>query len=276
LRAAIWGYTLPEDENAIYVFNSDWAKEFFPLRTLGPSTMENPNVCLPARIQVPIPAVYDVCRDARPVVHRWMAKNNIQWYDRLETGEHILVRPFDVQRDILYVPQNDWDIFEGFVNSDERDPEEHQSMCNKIINLGVAAHTMTQLQCAEGIVRLMLRAPNLNKIYIIFSDLTRVRTVTLHLPSYHEWWGNVPVQQRCELASQPKPNETVHVHRLDRHEHLDHVEKNYLRNWQREMNEVWRTVMDEFPDIAHSATGELKAPRVDVSIMEVPTWDTVR
>ncbi|KAF6519330.1 hypothetical protein HZS61_017704 [Fusarium oxysporum f. sp. conglutinans] len=226
--------------------------------------------------QVDLVRIYDVCRDARPVVHRWMAKNNIQWYDRLETGEHILVRPFDVQRDILYVPQNDWDIFEGFVNSDERDPEEHQSMCNKIINLGVAAHTMTQLQCAEGIVRLMLRAPNLNKIYIIFSDLPRVRTVTLHLPSYREWWGNVPVQQRCELASQPKPNETVHVHRLDRHEHLDHVEKNYLRNWQKEMNEVWRTVVDEFPDIAHSATGELKAPRVDVSIMEVLTWDIVR
>ncbi|KAH7237587.1 uncharacterized protein BKA55DRAFT_577857 [Fusarium redolens] len=157
-------FTLPEDENAIYIFNSDWADQFFPSKTPGPNTVDNPNICLPARIQVPIPAIYDVCRDAHPVVHRWMAKNNIEWYDRQETGEDILVRPFDVQSDILYVPQNDWDIFEGFVNSDERDLEEHQNMRNSIINLAVSADTMSRFDNAEDIARLMLRAPNLNKI----------------------------------------------------------------------------------------------------------------
>ncbi|KAF4955068.1 hypothetical protein FGADI_4813 [Fusarium gaditjirri] len=276
LRTAIWGFTLPEDENAIYVFNSDWADEFFPSRTLGPGDMENPKLCLPARIQVPIPAVYDVCRDARLVVHRWMAKNNIQWYARLETDEYILVRPFDVQRDILYVPQNDWDIFEGFVNSDERDPEEHKNLRNNIVNLAVSANTMSRFDNAQDIARLMLRAPNLKKIYVIFNDLPRVKKITAYLPNGRELWSDLSVQQRCEIASEPKSHEKVHIHRLDRHNGLRQFDKVYLRDPQKQMDKIWRKLADDFPDIAHSVTKELKVPRVDVTIMQVPTWDNVR
>jgi hypothetical protein len=156
LRAAIWEYTLPEDENAIYIFNPEWADEFFPSEPRGPNPGEDSNPCLPARIQVPIPGAYNVSRDARPVVHRWMARNNLQWYDRQETDERIIVRPFDGQRDILYVPQDEWDMFEGFVNSDELDPEEHQNLRNNIINLAVSADSMSRFDNAEDIASLML------------------------------------------------------------------------------------------------------------------------
>ncbi|KAG4282540.1 hypothetical protein FPRO06_09213 [Fusarium proliferatum] len=277
LRAAIWGYTLPEDENAIYIYNPEWANEFFPSsRPRGPNSDANFNPCLPARIQVPIPGVYNVCRDARRVVHRWMAKNNLEWYDRQETSERILVRPFDVQRDILYVPQDEWDMFEGFVNSDELDPEEHQNLRNNIINLAVSADSMSGFDNAEHIARLMLRAPNLKKIYVIFNDLPRVKKITTYLPNGVEWWTDISVQQRCEIASQPKPHEKVHIHRLDRHNQLRLFEKVYLRDPQNQMDSIWRILVERFPDIAHSVTKELKVPRVDVTIMQVPTWDIVR
>ncbi|CZR41464.1 uncharacterized protein FPRO_11053 [Fusarium proliferatum ET1] len=198
LRAAIWGYTLPEDENAIYIYNPEWANEFFPSsRPRGPNSDANFNPCLPARIQVPIPGVYNVCRDARPVVHRWMAKNNLEWYDRQETSERILVRPFDVQRDILYVPQDEWDMFEGFVNSDELDPEEHQNLRNNIINLAVSADSMSRFDNAEHIARLMLRAPNLKKIYVIFNDLPASRR-SQH--TYQMVWNGGPIYRSSSDA----------------------------------------------------------------------------
>ncbi|KAF5656427.1 hypothetical protein FDENT_3359 [Fusarium denticulatum] len=275
LRAAIWEYTLPEDENAIYIFNPEWANEFFPSRPQGPNSDDDFNPCLPARIQVPIPGVYNVSRDARPVVHRWMAKNNLQWYDRQETDERIIVRSFDVQRDILYVPQDEWDMFEGFVNSDELDLEEHQNLRNNIINLAVSADSMSSFGNAEDIARLMLRALNLKKIYVIFNDLPRVEKITTSLPNGRGWWSDIPVQQRCEIASQPKPHERVHIHRLDRHNQLRQFEKVYLRDPQKMIDSIWRILVEGFPDIAHSVTKELKMPRVDVTVMQVPTWDIV-
>ncbi|KAF5685847.1 hypothetical protein FCIRC_3222 [Fusarium circinatum] len=277
LRAAICEYTLPEDENAIYVFNDEWAYEFFPTtrpRDLGPD--DSFNSCLPAHIQVPIPGLYNVCRDARPVVHLWMAKNNLEWYDRRETKERILVRPFDVQRDILYVSQNEWDTFDGFVNSDELDPEEHQNLRNNIINLAVSADSMSRFDNAEDMARLMLRAPNLRKIYVIFNDLPHVEKITTRLANGSEWWSDMSVQQRCEIASQPKPHEKVHIHRLDRHNQLRQFVKVFLRDPQKVIDNIWGVLVERFPDIAHSVTKELKVPRVDVTIMQVPTWDIVR
>ncbi|KAF5589251.1 hypothetical protein FPCIR_6885 [Fusarium pseudocircinatum] len=276
LRTAIWEYTLPEDENAILIFNPEWANEFFPPRPPGPNSDDDSNSCLPARIQVPIPGVYNVSRDARPVVHRWMAKNNLQWYDRQETDERIIVRPSDVQRDILYVPQDEWDTFEGCVNDDVLDPEEQQNLRNNIINLAVSAHSMSRFENAEHIARLMLRAPNLKKIYVIFNDLPLVKKIATSLPNGLEWWSDISVQQRCEIASQPKPHEKVHIHRLDRHSQIGHFEKVYLRNPQKVMDSIWQILVQGFPDIAHSVTKELKVPRVDVTVMQVPTRDIVR
>lgn len=42
------------------------------------------------------------------------------------------------------------------------------------------------------------------------------------------------------------------------------------------MDGIWRTLVERFPDIAHGVTKELKVPSVDVTIMQVPTWDIVR
>lgn len=276
LRTAIWEYTLPEDENAIYIFNIEWADEFFPSMPPDINPKVKFNSCLPARIQVPIPGVYNVCRDARPVVQRWMAKNNLEWYDRQETNERILARLFDVQRDILYVPQDEWFMFDSFVNTDDIDPEEHQNIRDNIINLAVSADSMSRFDNAEHIARLMLRAPNLKKIYVIFNDLPRVKQIITRLPNGEDWWIDITVQQRCEIASQPKPHEKVHIQRLNRHNELQLFEKVYLRDSQKRMDGIWRTLVERFPDIAHSVTKELKVPRVDVTIMQVPTWDIVR
>lgn len=50
LRAAIWEYTLPEDENAIYIFTTEWADEFFPSMPPDLNSKVKFNPCLPARI----------------------------------------------------------------------------------------------------------------------------------------------------------------------------------------------------------------------------------
>ncbi|KAF4500148.1 hypothetical protein FAGAP_3656 [Fusarium agapanthi] len=250
LRAAIWEYTLPEDENAIYVANLEWAYEFFP--TTSPRDLGRDGSfksCLPARIQVPIPGVYNVCRDARPRC------------SSLDGQEQPPVRYTLVWR----VP-----------HCDELGPEEHQNLRNNIVNLAVSADSMSRSDNAEEIARLMLRAPSLRKIYVIFNGLPHVKKISTRLPNGDEWWSDMPVQQQCEIASQPKPHELVHSHRLDRYNQLRQLEKVYLRDPQKQMDGIWRILVDGFPDIAHSVTKELKVPRVDVTIMQVPTWDIVR
>ncbi|KAF9768961.1 hypothetical protein IL306_013694 [Fusarium sp. DS 682] len=252
LRAAIWQYTLPKDENAIYMFNRDWANDFFPSSEHG----DAPKIALPARIQVPIPPIYNVCRDARYVVNCWMAKNNIEWYHRQETKENILVRPFDVQRDFLYVPQDMWwDFNRYYINGDGLNEEEQQVFCDNIVNLALSALTITIVPFGEDLAHFMVRLPNLKKVHFIFNDLPTVRKVTIQGPNT-EWWCDVPVQQRYEIASAPKPDDWVHVYLRDIQLNKEWEDEGPLWEWQERLE-------------------ELNVPKVEVTVKEIPTWDIV-
>ncbi|SPJ78542.1 uncharacterized protein FTOL_06931 [Fusarium torulosum] len=268
LRTDIWKLALPEDGPAIYNISLDYIESFFPSR----ANREHPGPvrCLPPRVQVPIPTMYKVCRESRAVVDTWMRKNDISWFLRPETQGHILVRAMDTQRDIIYMPIDIWIAIHGFVLTSDVDAVEQQNLRDTFVNVAFSAHTFSQDQNMEDIAHILRVSPNMKKIYIIYNDLPPVRKVALI--DEREWWIDVSVQPRCEIASFPKLHETVHIHRLDRNEYLNRFEKGRLSEFAVSAELCWKVWGTEIEGITDEITGEIRVPVYNVTVMQVPTW----
>lgn len=270
LRVDIWKLALPEEGPAIYNITSSYIESFFPSWT-NTRDRTGPVRCLPPRIQVPIPTMYNVCRESRAVVDIWMRKNDISWFLRPETQGHILVRAMDPQRDIMYMPIDDWISIYGFLVSDDVDPVEQQNLRDTFVNVAFSAHTFSQDQNMHDIAHILRSSPNMKRIYIIYNDLPPMRKVTL-VGEHREWWIDVSVQPRCEIASFPQLHETVHIHRLDRNEYLNRFEKGLLSEFAASAESCWKVWGTELPEITDEITGEIRAPVYNITVMQLPTW----
>ncbi|KAM0556007.1 hypothetical protein ACHAPJ_005988 [Fusarium lateritium] len=264
LRHNLWEAVLPELTEAIYIFNSDWAVQFFPQEH---PVHVSPRPCLPARIQVPIPEICMVCREARAVVEKWMRKNKLEWYFRHETQGHIIVREFDVQRDILFVPRREWTPFVAY-NVDEHDEDGMRRLRNNLVNVAVSAYTA--FDSISEIAAILEDAPAFKKLFVIWNDLPQPHKI-LYRADDQECEADAPVQPRWEIASYPKLGETVHMHRLDFNVYEDAWEKGVLRDWVVKMDTTWRIVAHD-TDLVDEHTGDVKVPRINATVMEVPTW----
>ncbi|CAJ0555179.1 Ff.00g052440.m01.CDS01 [Fusarium sp. VM40] len=270
LRVDIWKLALPEEGPAIYNITQDYIVSFIPT-WYNAREHTGPVRCLPPRIQVPIPAMYNACRESRAVVDIWMRKKDISWFLRPETQGHILVRAMDPQRDIIYMPIDDWITIRHFLVMNDVAPAEQQNLRDTFVNVAFSAHTFSQDQNMEDIAQMLSLSPNMKKIYIIYNDLPPVRKVTL-VGEHREWWIDVSVQPRCEIASFPNLHETVHIHRLDRNEYLNRFEKGRLSEFAASTESCWKVWGAEMPDMTNEITGEIRAQVYNVTVMQLPTW----
>ncbi|KAM0248243.1 hypothetical protein ACHAP5_003625 [Fusarium lateritium] len=268
LRMDIWKMALPEDGPAIYNISTDYLETFFPSRSAG--RLGGPVRSIPPRIQVPIPTMYNTCREARAVVDTWIRKNDISWFLRPETKGHILVRALDTQRDIMYMPIDIWVFIYGFILTDDVDAVEQQKLCDSFVNIAVSAHAFSQDEHMEGIAHMLKDSPNMKKIYVIYNDLPPVRKVTIF--EDEEYWIDVSVQPRCEIASFPKLHETVHIHRLDRNEYLNRFDKGRLSDFAGTAESRWKNISTENEGMIDEITGEIRASVCNVTVMQLPTW----
>jgi hypothetical protein len=176
----------------------------------------------------------------------------------------------DTQRDIIYMPIDIWFVIHGFLLSSDVDAVEQQNLRDSYVNVAFSAHTFSQNEHMEGIAHILRVSPNLKKIYIIYNDLPPVKKVTL--VDEREWWIDVSVQPRCEIASFPKLHETVHIHRLDRNEYLNRFEKGRLSDFAVPAELCWKGWGTEVEDMTDEITGEIRASVYNVTVMQVPTW----
>ncbi|KAF4970468.1 hypothetical protein FSARC_2487 [Fusarium sarcochroum] len=232
LRHDLWQTTLPEITDAIYMFNGDWAEQFFPPR--ANQVRVSPRPCLPARIQVPIPEAYMVCREARAVVER------------------------------------EWTTFWGFC-VDSGDFDSMRRLRKNLVNVAIPAYTA--FDSIGELADLVEVAPKIKKIFFIWNDLPQPHKIQYRADN-QDCEADAPVQPRWEIASFPKLGETVHMHRLDFNMMEDSWEKGVLRDWVMEMDRVWRAVTAN-TDLVDEHTGELKVPRVNATVMEMPTWNVL-
>ncbi|KAJ4269584.1 hypothetical protein NW762_001251 [Fusarium torreyae] len=259
LRHNLWEAVLPEITEAIYIFNSEWALQFFPQRNQVRGV--SPRPCLPARIHVPIPEIWMVCREARVVVEK------LEWYFRHETQGHIIVREFDVQRDILFVPRDEWTPFWAYC-LEMHDIDGMRRFRENLVN--VASSAYTAFDSVSDIAPILENAPTIKKLFVVWNDLPQPHKIQYRVDD-QDCESDAPVQPRWEIASYPKLGETVHMHRLDFNEGVDDWDKGVLRDWVVEMDRSWR-MMVQNTDLADAYTGDLKVPRINVTMMEVPTW----
>ncbi|WAO89173.1 Hypothetical protein NCS54_00655500 [Fusarium falciforme] len=254
LRSRIWEATC-QDNGTLHTFGDRWLMHY-----LVPGMP-------PAPIQMPTPVALFVCYESRKVAHRWIKENKAtkQFRDP-EDNEALgmtLIREFDRDRDMLYVPRDSW---YDFVEHMERDYEAggNRPLCGDIGYLAVPA--FTAYYSIPNLACIMAWARNLRAIYVVWDDLPRDPD---SIPDEErDDVAGVDVHPRVEIVSSPSPGETVRMKHVDTDTEREFVEEAELEEWMDEMNDVWATT--EVDEDMVDDEGCVKMPRINVRVAEIP------
>ncbi|KAF5017093.1 hypothetical protein F66182_11031 [Fusarium sp. NRRL 66182] len=262
VRAAIWEATLPDDVNALYFYNMDWWTQQIKPGSTGASKMSTEghesHGRRPARIQVPIPVAYNVCTESRKVVELWMRRREIEWFYRQDTGGHVLVRPFDAERDILYVARHHWNDFCNHIWV--ADPGVQDRTVASIRHLALSAYTSHH--SIGDMAALLSRARNLETIYVIWDSLPRAHLMLKPMrPGPGTIKVHAPVQPRWEVFLCPEAGDAVGMHELDPETGLDAVEGGGLGE-----------LADEMSSEDEEDSEKLRIPQIHVKARKSSSW----
>ncbi|VUC21628.1 unnamed protein product [Clonostachys rosea] len=165
LRGMIWNETMPSDGPVMYPFG-----DHFINHTAKPAGSNGP----PPMVQLPTPTALFVCREARKAAERWMALVNGSLYFRQETQGHIVVRPWDEEMDLLYVPRDKWrDFFSGMTEVRQQEGMDFAQMYERVRNLALPAFTAYYSQ--TGLLSAMGFASRLTAVHVVWGPLPSVR-----------------------------------------------------------------------------------------------------
>ncbi|KAF9760977.1 hypothetical protein IL306_004025, partial [Fusarium sp. DS 682] len=277
VRTVIWEHTLPDDDGgaALYMYNMDWWAQYCtPGVAFHDMTAEGiRQLSRTPHVQVPIPACALVCSEGRRVVEQWRKKNNLEWYFREETKGHILTRPFDLERDILYVPRNKWESF-LLLTADWDDYEERATVARIMASVKyLALPAFTAYYSIGNLATILPWTTNIKTIYVVWNKLPKAHTIKRPLPDMEDIMMplDAPVQPRWEIDTFPKPEDTVELHQPDEDTGLDFVEEGELGEWVGEIEDFWNTTEID-PDIWDEDEEKLKTPQVHVTVKEIPAW----
>ncbi|KAJ4326808.1 hypothetical protein N0V84_002731 [Fusarium piperis] len=246
LRYRIWEATL-QDNSALHTFGDRWLTHY-----LVPGMS-------PAPVQMPTPTALFVCYESRAVAHRWIEESKATKQFHEGASGMTLVRDFDRDRDMLYVPSDSWHDFLEHMERDYEESDGDRPLCDDVRHLAVPAFTayysIPNLACVAA------WATDLQAIYVVWDDLPRD---PYSLPDDQDVAG-FDVQPRVEIVSSPAPGEMVRMKHVD--VDTDHGEAE-LEEWMDEMDSVWATELDE--DLADD-DGGVKMPRIiNVRVAEIP------
>ncbi|KAL5613832.1 hypothetical protein FOVSG1_002895 [Fusarium oxysporum f. sp. vasinfectum] len=279
VRAAIWEHTLPEGDGgaALYMYNMDWWAQyslpgvaFHDMTTQGIQKLSRT-----PRVQVPIPTCAAVCKEGRRVVEQWRKRNNLGWYFREETKGDILVRPFDDERDILYVSRLKWESFQLLAVDWEND-DEHAAVVRIMESIKyLALPAFTAYYSISTIAALLPWMKNIKTIYVVWNKLPKAHTIKRPLPDVAELADikvtlDAPVQPRWELDKFLQRENTVELHQPDEDTGRDFVEEGELAEWLDDIDDLWNTTEVD-PEIWDEDEEKLKTPQVHVTVKEIPT-----
>lgn len=240
LRYRIWESTC-QDNGALHVLGDSWLKHY-----LVPGTP-------PAPIQMPTPVALFVCYESRKVAHQWIKKNKAvkQFHDEdSEVPGMTLVREFDRDRDMFYVPRHRW---HDFIQHMERDYKAggDRPLCGNFRYLAVPA--FIAYYNIMDLLYVMAWARNFRAIYVVWDDLPRNPD---SIPD-DDVAGVVDVYPRVEIVSFPSPGETVGIKTDPKGEFIKEGE---VEEWTDKMDGRWRTV----------EVDDEKMPRINVRVAEIP------
>ncbi|UPL00567.1 hypothetical protein LCI18_011501 [Fusarium solani-melongenae] len=249
IRYRIWEATC-QDNGTLHIFGDRWLMHY-----LVPGMP-------PAPIQMPTPVALFVCYESRKVAHRWIKENKAtKQFRNNEALGMTLIREFDRDRDMLYVPRDSW---YDFIEHMERDYEagDDRPLCSDVGYLAVPA--FTAYYSIPNLACIMAWARNLRAIYVVWDDLPRdpdsMRDDVVA--------GVDDVHPRVEIVSSPSPGETVRMKHVDTDTEREFVEEAELEEWMDEMNDVWATA--EVDEDMVDDEGCVKMPRINVRVAEVP------
>lgn len=154
LRRLIWSATLPEDDLPT-IHHYGWMAEARYDKALLHEVTSLP-------VQVPLPELFFVSREARDVARLWATKHDYTIRYRGQTRGHILVREWQPEKDALYVARRDWDEF-----LELRDGLRH--LGSAIRHLAVPS--FTGYYSSNAIAYLMEFTPNLRTVSVIWNTL---------------------------------------------------------------------------------------------------------
>ncbi|RKL07999.1 hypothetical protein BFJ71_g1909 [Fusarium oxysporum] len=280
VRAAIWEHTLPEGDGgaALYMYNMDWWAQYSPpgVAFHDMTTQGIQKLSRTPRVQVPIPTCAAVCKEGRRVVEQWRKKNNLGWYFREETKGDILVRPFDAERDILYVSRLKWESFQLLAVDWEND-DEHAAVVRIMESIKyLALPAFTAYYSISTIAALLPWMKNIKTIYVVWNKLPKAHTIKRPPPDVAEIADikvtlDAPVQPRWEHDTFLQRENTVELHQPDEDTGRDFVEEGELAEWLDDIDDLWNTTEVD-PEIWDEDEEKLKTPQVHVTVKELPTW----
>ncbi|KAF4453204.1 hypothetical protein F53441_4077 [Fusarium austroafricanum] len=277
VRAAIWELTFPDDVGTLYIFNINWwARHYPPGASSHDLSAEGiAQLSRPPRVQVPTPVCAGVCREAKQVVKLWRKKLNLEWYYREETKGNILVRPFDEERDILYVPRNKWESFQDLIEQWEGDNAEFRARTKRIMASvkHLALPAFTAYYSIKTLAHLLPWMINIKTIYVVWNALPKVRMIQKPFPGFEGVMAHItaPVQPRWDIDTFPKLEDTVRLHQPDEDTGRDFIEEDQLQEWVCDMEDLLMTTEVD-PKIWDEDEEKLKTPQIHVTVKEVPTW----
>ncbi|KAF4337891.1 hypothetical protein FBEOM_8256 [Fusarium beomiforme] len=276
VRIAIWEHILPDgDGAALYIYNMDWwALHVTPGVAFHDMTAEGiRQLSRTPRVQVPIPECARVCKEARKAVEQWTKTNNFEWFYREETKGDILTRPFDPERDILYVPRNKWESF-LLLTADWDDDNERDTIARIMASVKyLALPAFTAYYSIGNLAHALPWTTNIKTLYVVWNKLPKAHTIRRPLPDMEEIMMplDAPVQPRWEIDTYPKPEDTVELHQPDGDTGRDFVEEGVLEEWIDEIDDVWNTTEID-PKLWDEDEERLKTPQVHVTVKEIPAW----
>lgn len=252
LRYRIWEATL-QDNGTLHTFGERWLMHHL---VAGMP---------PAPVRMPTPVALFVCYESRAVAHRWIGENRAVKQLREDGDGVTLVREFDRDRDVLYVPRGSW---HDFLEHMERDCQEssdggrRRPLCGDVGYLAVPA--FTAYYSIQNLACVMAWATRLRAIYVVWDDLPR----DPYSLADDDDDDDDDVQLRVEIVSSPSPGEVVRMKHVDTDTEREFVEEAELEEWTDEMDDVWATT--EVDDDMVDDEGEIKMPRINVRVAEIP------
>ncbi|KAM0556006.1 hypothetical protein ACHAPJ_005987 [Fusarium lateritium] len=225
----------------------------------------------PPSIEVPVPTAYRVCREARSLVERWINKNKFEWYYRANTKNHVLIRTFDADRDLLYVAPYRWNSFIRHLSNSD-DAEQRARVAHAMASIKhLALSALVAYYDLSMVVNFLPLAKNLETIYVIWDEVPRNYIGRNSVVDVRE-----PVQRRWEIASYPKPKDIVHIHHPKpngRRGILEEgvLEDGVLEEWLDDMDDRFMTTEVD-PEIMDEDGEQLRSPRINVTVKDVASW----
>jgi hypothetical protein len=188
------------------------------------------------------------------VVKHWVKRNRIERYFHEETKDVVLERPFDADRDLFYIPQDQWQLFliDIMEELDENEAGDEASAAHIIYGIKhLALPAFTAYYSISNLCAMLDWTKKLETLYVIWEELPKLKGI----------W---------EIASYPGPEETVNMYHFDERTGRDFIEEGILGEWFDEMEDMWAT-SEVNPDFWDEDSEKLKIPHIHIRMKEVPS-----